>query len=150
MSVVDEFVTAKLDRLPDGFDLLLAESKAEGFRSLERLKCEYNSGINVFDLFGEALYSVSQGSELVAIGGVNRTSRTRGRVRRFYVSNACRNRGVGSRLLAHIESNAFKSFDELVLSTGSTTAGCFYEKNGYVRVEEPSVTHRKLSAPAVL
>ena len=137
-------VIVKIDRLPEGFEALLEESRGEGFNFLVRLKHELHTKENTYSKLGESLYSCTLSGNLIAIGGINSQSNSQARIRRFYVSPKQRMAGVGSRLLKSIESNAFTQFDELVLYTDTKVAALFYERHGYIPVADENFSHRKL------
>ncbi len=127
---------------------LLKESEEEGFRFLRRLQSEYDSGLNRFDKFGEALYVVqNSNNEVVALGGINSTPNdqaiAKGRLRRFYVSQSFRRKGVGQYLLEHILAEAKYFFVEIELFTDTDAASLFYCANGFELIHNlREVTHR--------
>lgn len=138
----------RLDALPDVLAVLVAESQQQGFRFLCRLQTEFQSGTNDFRLPGEGLFAVFEAERLVAIGGVNQQSGMpyTGRLRRFYVAADYRRQGVGRELLTVIEQAAASCFRELYLFTDTLEAAQFYQRQGYVAVSLPDVSHRKTLA----
>jgi len=125
----------KITELPSEYDSLLQESIAENFNFLLRAKNEFLSLENTFNERGEG--------NLVAIGGINRQSTDSARLRRFYVSASFRRKGFGSMLLMHIENEAQKCFQSIVLNTDTDRASIFYEKHNYKRVSESGISHIK-------
>ncbi len=140
------FTVKRVELLPD-ISGLLVESRIEGFRFLERLVADYQSGANRFDQPGECLFAVFADDDCVAIGGLNidpSGAASVGRVRRLYVGAAHRKYGLGRALMVEIEAAAKDSFSELCLFTDTERASTFYETIGYQRVNESAVSHRKL------
>ena len=132
----------------DALEPLIAESEAEGFRFLRRLRDEHLAGVERFDGPGEVLLGAWDGPVLVAVGGVSRDPYRRGevaagRLRHLYVRRAERRRGVGRRLVAALHARARRHFAVLRLRTDTARAADFYDALGYVR-EPPggTATHR--------
>ena len=117
---------------------LVIESKADGWRFLERLLDESSTGKNRFDRAGEALLVARAGGRLVAVGGVNvdpsADSPCTGRVRRLYVSADSRGHGIGRRLVQRLIVMSRGTFTELRLRTDSPEAARFYEALGFRRI----------------
>jgi GNAT superfamily N-acetyltransferase len=136
----------KITSLPHDIMHLISESESEGFRFIRRFKDEFDSKLNTFSKHGEALFAATIDDSLIAIGGVNNwgtNTNKIGRLRRFYVSKAYRNNGVGRRLLDRIETHAFEHFDTLVLYTEASGASNFYLNRGYTGVVAQKVSHQK-------
>jgi GNAT superfamily N-acetyltransferase len=115
---------------------ILEESKKDGFRFLERLVNEYESGKNTFNKQGESLLGVyTEQGVLIAVGGLNidpfLDNQKAGRLRRFYVAKEYRRSGVGTLLLKEIISNAKNYFEILVLQTDTEQAAKFYSTFGF-------------------
>ena len=121
---------------PTTLHALLTASQREGFRFLERLCEEWENGCNRFDKPGEALFGLSLGAELLAIGGINRQDKSTGRLRRFYVLPSHRRRGLGSRLLRHILTHAAGHFRRVILRTTTDAANRFYLAQGFKRAQD--------------
>ncbi|WP_199624801.1 GNAT family N-acetyltransferase [Paenibacillus alkalitolerans] len=118
---------------------MLHESKQEGFRFIQRLIDDYQSGENRFDQPGEAIYVCYIKSRLVGVCGLNRDkdlgqSRV-GRLRRFYVLPEYRRQGIGRRLIEEILESAKGYFDVLQLRTDSEEADRFYQSMGFIKTE---------------
>ncbi|OIU71655.1 GNAT family N-acetyltransferase [Rossellomorea aquimaris] len=128
-------------------NIIIKQSKEEGFLIGERLVFDYKNGTNTFNNLGEALYGVFNiNGEIVAIGGLNKdpfsTKPYIGRVRRFYVINEYRRNGIGSLLLKNIINEAKKYYKILVLRTNTSEGDNFYTSNGFLKVNiYPSSTH---------
>ena len=132
--------------MPHDIIHLVSESESEGFRFVRRFKDEFDSKLNTFSKQGEAFFAATIDDTLIAIGGVNSWGTDKdkvGRLRRFYVSKAYRNNGVGRRLLDQIETHAFEYFDSLVLYTETSEASNFYLNRGYTGVVAQKISHQK-------
>ncbi|NHM30888.1 GNAT family N-acetyltransferase [Neobacillus terrae] len=126
---------------------LVLESKENGFRFLDRLVNDYKNGENTFDKDGESLFGVfNQQGTLIAIGGLNIDPFSGDekvcRLRRFYVSDAYRRKGIGTLLLNTIVSEAKNYFNVLVLHTDTEEAAKYYKAYGFHKDEiRPNSTH---------
>lgn len=125
---------------------LIQESEKEGYRFVSRLVSEYEDGTNTFSEQGEVLYGAWDGTDLVAIGGLNRnvTSSTENsaRLHRFYISPEHRRKGVGSELFKAIFVHSKGQFKEITTKTESAKADAFYRANGFVFEERsPDISH---------
>lgn len=124
---------------------LAAESKRDGFRFLQRLIEEYESGTNTFNQHGEALFGIYDDQQLIAIGGVNKdpfaSKEGAGRLRRFYVSSQYRRQGIGALLVKNVISHAQNHFYTLVLYTDTPEGDRFYRSLGFSKVESKTATH---------
>ena len=144
---MEEYNIRRIDQLDASvLQPLLQEGLAEGYRFLARLHTDYLDGTNRFDQVGEALFGVYVEEELVGIVGLNRdeyvSGSCTGRVRRLYIANDHRGKGVGRKLLAAIISHASMNFSQLTLRTGTEEASRFYDHCGFARtLELPESTH---------
>lgn len=135
------------DLLAIEYSHLVLESKEKGFRFLDRLVNDYKNGENTFDNDGESLFGVfNQQGTLIAIGGLNidpfSGDEKVGRLRRFYVSDAYRRKGIGTLLLKTIVSEAKHYFNTIVLRTHTEEAAKFYKTYGFYKDEiRPNSTH---------
>ena len=84
---------------------ILRESQDEGFRMVERLVHEWESGANRFAKPGELLLALRRGRSSLAVCGLNldpfARSESIGRLRHLYVAKAWRRRGWGRRRGRH-------------------------------------------------
>ncbi|MGE7924064.1 GNAT family N-acetyltransferase [Viridibacillus arvi] len=117
-------------------DSLVKQSKADGFRFVERLVNDYKNGSNTFNHIGEGLFGVfNEEGVLVAIGGLNKdpfsNEQSIGRLRRFYVCKAYRRNGIGSLLVKRIIDEAKKYYKIIVLHTDTEQADKFYSSIGF-------------------
>ena len=88
----------RIPELPADIGNLVKESQRQGFRFLQRLVQDFSSARNRFDQQGEAFFALIEKGKCVGVGGINidpyAGDRQIGRVRRVYVSNAVRSRGL--------------------------------------------------------
>ncbi|MFQ4139459.1 GNAT family N-acetyltransferase [Nodosilinea sp. PGN35] len=114
---------------------LVAESRTEGFRFVERLIEEYRSGLNRFDRPGEVLLGASVEGAMVGIGGLSRDPYFNhpavGRLRHVYVRAAWRRRGVGRVLVMALLEAARPHYQLLTLRTDTAAATAFYQTLGF-------------------
>ncbi len=124
-----------LDLFREPLAALLAESQAEGYGHLQRLRDEYVSGQNRFDGPGECLLGAFRDDSLVGICGLNLDPFARdegtGRVRRLYVAATSRRGGVGRKLVEAVIQRARSHFRRLQLRTPDEPAARFYEALGF-------------------
>ncbi len=138
----------KISALPvEGFKALQQESQLEGYKFLVRLENDWFNGTNTFSSAGEGLYELRVKGALVAIGGINidpyGESASDGRLRRFYVKEAYRRKGVGKMLVDFILQQHTANFERVSLYTGEPAAGAFYVRCGFEKVlGVEKVSHR--------
>ncbi|MBI1259146.1 MAG: GNAT family N-acetyltransferase [Chloroflexi bacterium] len=125
---------------------LLDESLVEGYRFLQTLWDEYESGRNRFDRPDARLFGLFDDQYLVGVGGVQRDPYQNrpdvGRVRHVYVLEAYRRQGAGKRLVETLVNYARDHFDLLTLRTQTQAATAFYEAIGFDNQPEVSqATH---------
>jgi GNAT superfamily N-acetyltransferase len=139
-------VTRLFDLPADTFAPLLAESEREGWRFVRRLADDWASGLNRFDQPGEALLGAGVDGTLVGVCGLNvdpyAGDPTIGRVRRLYVLETFRRRGVGNLLVQAVLQAARNRFRLLRVRTENATAGRLFERLGFVpAVGVPDCSH---------
>ena len=129
--------------LPMGFELLRAEAAAEGFRHVETLRDEWESGANRFTQPGEQLLAAFDGEVLAGIGGVTRDYALPGglRMRRFYIRPTFRRCGAGRLLAATLLADAKRLGRSVTLRAPYPQAAAFWESLGFVREECEGFTH---------
>lgn len=117
---------------------LVAASRREGWRHLQRLCEEWQEGANRFTGPGEGLYFARSDGRIVGVCGSTADPFARkaeiGRLRRLYVDPALRRRGVGSALVGEVLALAARNFRELRLRTEDAAAGRFFESLGFAPV----------------
>jgi GNAT superfamily N-acetyltransferase len=138
-------------RLPLGeLAPLREEARRDGYRFVERLFAEWESGTNRFDGDGECLVGAFVDGTLVGIGGLNRDpfagDAGTGRLRHLFVHEAWRRRGIGRALVEHLVAAARGRFDRLRLR--SRDARAFYVRQGFRGTAEADATHIMELAPA--
>lgn len=142
-----EFVVARLFDLPaEAMAPLVAQSEQEGWRFVRRLIDEWAAGTNRFDAPDEALFAAWLDWTLVGVCGLNvdpyADDARIGRVRRLYVLEAFRGRGVGQLLVQAVIRFAHDKFRLLRVRTENAAAGRLYERLGFVPgVDMPDCTH---------
>lgn len=126
--------------LPDGFEQLRAEAAAEGFLHVDTLREEWESGANRFTRPGERLLAAFDEDELAGIGGITIDYALPGglRMRRFYIRQSFRRRGVGHRLAATLLAGAPRP---ITLRAPYAEAAAFWEAMGFAREECEGFTH---------
>jgi len=126
-------------------DPLVAEAGADGHRFMCRLRDEWASGSNRFDMPGERLMVARSGDRLVGAGGLNRDPYARaagiGRLRHLYVARDARRQGVGASLVRSILAGARAHFTLIRLRTDSAEAAAFYARLGFQLTDEEGATH---------
>jgi GNAT superfamily N-acetyltransferase len=117
---------------------LLEESKRIGFRFVERLIAEWESGENRFDKDGEALFIARDDKKIVGICGINidpyLDDPQVGRVRHLYVIAEERRKGVGRELVQRVFEEARKHFLYLRLRAANEDSYRFYSALGFSSV----------------
>ncbi len=126
--------------LPAGFDDMRAEAGAEGYRFLERLALERQSGDCRFDGEGETLLAAYVGDTLAGLEGVTRDPVLAGhsRMRRFYVRAPFRRAGIGRELAVALLATT--QFPALV-NAANADAPAFWESLGFTPDPRHGHTH---------
>jgi N-acetylglutamate synthase-like GNAT family acetyltransferase len=134
----------QLHSLPNDLADLEADSVAQGFSMLRRLREDWEQGENSFDRAGELLLGAFAGRRLIGIGGLNidpfAGDPEIGRLRHLYVLAAHRRSSVGGELVRQLLAHARDHFRVVRLWTGK--ASDFYVAMGFAEVEEAKATHR--------
>lgn len=131
---------------PEALKPLLDESLSEGYRFVQTLQDEYQSGANRFETTGAILLGVYAQGHLIGIGGVQQDPYLQradiGRIRHVYVLKACRRHGIGKLLLHALVDHAHQHFTVLTLRTNTPDAARFYEAIGFSSAPRfPDATH---------
>lgn len=129
--------------LPRDFGQLRAEASAEGFRHIETLWEDWQSGHNRFAAPGERLYCATLDGALAGIGGITEDflDRTGLRMRRFYIRPAFRRRGVASAIANEVLAHALPLHRPIWLYADTPEAGRFWEGMGFVPAQREKTTH---------
>lgn len=124
------------------------EASKEGFNFMRRLIEEWRNGSNRFDKPGERLLVAINDMNIVGIGGLNvdpyKPAGDTARLRRLYVANGFRRRGVGEALVNALLVGASLRFRVVRLSTDTEAAAAFYARLGFSAIEDETATHVKM------
>jgi GNAT superfamily N-acetyltransferase len=132
-----------IDDLPAELSLLANQARDEGYRHLERLITDWNSGEMRFSRPGEALLAAFLADELVGVGGLSVEPKLQNalRMRRFYVLPQHRGQSIGRRLAETLMRRAAGSASALTLHAGNDKAAGFWERLGFGKVSDDGFTH---------
>ncbi|KAA6456255.1 GNAT family N-acetyltransferase [Acidobacteria bacterium AB60] len=127
-----------------GIEELRQEALSEGYRFLDQLVEDWRAGINRFDAPGE-IFCGCYGPDLVGVGGLNRDPHiddpSVGRIRRVYIRQGWRNRGIGRSLVLSLLAMARANFRIVRLRAENAGAARLYERLGFVPIDDPGATH---------
>jgi GNAT superfamily N-acetyltransferase len=130
--------------LPDQMDELRAEADAEGVRNQGMLQRDFLIGAERFEKPGEILLACYGGETLVGIGGLtvepDQSVRAM-RLRRVFIRNAWRKRGIGRVLGEALMRQGFETVDLLTLNAAVPGAPAFWEALGFSRVVHETRSH---------
>ena len=132
--------TIRLERvvkiLPRGLAIVRAEARTAGYRFLERLVTEWDTGVMRFDRPGEILLVAYSGKTLAGIGGITIDPVVPGalRMRRFYVRAAFRRTGIARTIAEALLASAKAA--PLITVNAAPGSEQFWEALGFAR--EPS------------
>ncbi len=131
-----------VEGLPPGFEVMRAEALAEGYRFLERLAADWDSGALRFTKAGEALLAAYSGRVLVGMGGltVDPVMRDALRMRRFYVRHAFRRHHIGRMLATALLDRAARTKRPVTVN-GAAGSDRFWESLGFVPDKRDGHTH---------
>jgi GNAT superfamily N-acetyltransferase len=131
------------DRLPEGFRRLNEEAATGGWGHLDRLAADWAAGEPEL-AEGEALFAAFVGGELAGIGAVTLEPAEPGvfRMRRFYVAERFRGRGVGRALASALMQQGLARSRSLTLHALRPASRAFWEAMGFRIDERNGWTHR--------
>ncbi len=135
--IVDDSVIVRLGPLAD-------EAGRAGIVNVARLIASWIDGTETYDRPGEQLLAVTNRDDVIAVGGLARCPDLDGalRVRRFYVADAWRRRGVASGLADRLVERALRHTDTLTCNArASAAAPVFWEAMGFSPTTVPGITH---------
>jgi GNAT superfamily N-acetyltransferase len=126
--------------LPGGFDALRAEAEAEGHRHMARLAVEVSETPELFI----ALLAAFDEGELLGIGGMTPEPADPSaiRMRRLYVSQAARRRGVARMIANALLNEALCRAKLVTVHAGNPGAERFWEALGYAPVANQPWSHQ--------
>ena len=135
----------KVTTLPLQLSLLVAHSEIEGFSFVRRLVNEWFEGSNQFNSDGEFLLAAQVQNQCVGVCGVNIDPYTENkgiaRLRHLYVLQAYRSSGVGTLLVRECIKRLDPGFTELRLRVPNVATGRFYEKLGFIGIDNHRASH---------
>jgi GNAT superfamily N-acetyltransferase len=131
-----------VDALPEGFDAMRAEARAEGHSMLDTLAAEWETGKTRFDRRGEALFAAHSDETLAGIGGLTAEPPIPGafRMRRFYVRSAFRRSGVARRLALAL-LGAVERPGLVVTANAAAGSEAFWDSLGFISDRRDGRTH---------
>jgi len=131
-----------VEAMPAEFDRLRNESRAEGYRFLERLSNDWASGAMRFDQSDETLLAAYVGQVLAGIGGITVDPEIPEalRMRRFYVRSAFRRTGIGRAIAETLLESALRKVGVVTLNAGPSSYR-FWEALGFVPDDRAGHTH---------
>jgi GNAT superfamily N-acetyltransferase len=128
-----------------GIVSLQSEARQEGYEFIDTLVEEWASAKNRFDAPGETLCGCLDQDLLVAVGALSRdpfAGRPEiGRIRKVYVREAWRRKGVGRALVSALVDQARTHFRCVRLSAENDGATRLYQSLGFVPISGPDATH---------
>lgn len=127
--------------LPRGFEALRAEAAAEGHRNLDRLAREWAAAPEQF----HALLATFDAEAMIGIGGVTSEPEPAGepawRMRRLYVSEKQRGRGVARTIVNGLLQEALDNVRLVTVHAGTAGAGRFWEAMAFRPVDGRPWSH---------
>jgi len=128
--------------LPQGFDQLRKEARADGFTFMDRLAADWEGGRMRFDGEGERLLAAFAEDTLAAVGGLTIDAFVTGalRMRRFYVRPGFRRSGLGRRLVNVLLRQSRKR-GQLVVANAAKGSEAFWAACGFIEDTNDNHTH---------
>lgn len=129
--------------LPEDISALQSDAANEGYRFIERLIDEWETGDVRFDEPDEALLIARCDGTIAGIGGVtiDPFDQTALRMRRFYIRQSFRRHGIAKKLAAALMEDALKTGRALNVNAGTEAAPPFWERMGFKSAESQHHTH---------
>ena len=126
--------------LPAGLDALRKEARGQGYRMLDTLATEWESGVQRFAHPNEALFAAYAEDQLVGVGGITLEVSFPGamRMRRFYIALAHRRTGVGCALATALLDSAH---GRTITANAAAGSEPFWESFGFVPDRRGGHTH---------
>jgi GNAT superfamily N-acetyltransferase len=131
-----------VDKLPADFEDMRSEARAEGYRFLDRLAVDWESGLIRFDRPGEALLAAYPNGVLAAVGGITVDPFVPDalRMRRFYVRSAFRRTGIGREIALDLLEEALQRVRVVTLNAAVDSVP-FWEGLGFLPDSRDGHTH---------
>lgn len=130
-------------RLASDIGLLAEAARQEGYNHILRIAEEWSAGTNRFERRGESLLGAHDRGRMIGVGGMT-VEPTRAdwlRMRRFYVSQPYRGRGIGRRLAQRLLEHARAFTPVVTVHAGSDDARRFWQAMGFQPLTGESYTH---------
>lgn len=132
--------------MPNGLSGLEAEAKSRGIRNVSALVARWMDGSERFDGPGELLLVAVDpaAGAVVGVGGLTMCPDVHGalRMRRFYVAERWRRRGVAKALAETLITAGFRSTELLTCNAGASEAAPpFWEAMGFSSADVVGITH---------
>lgn len=147
---IDALLKPATDSLADDLEPLAREAQAGGVNNVSKLIERWIDRSERYDVPGESLLLAWAGSGVVGVGGIAWCPDVPGslRVRRFFVSEAVRRRGIARLLASSLMESGFAHTDTLTCNArASAAAAPFWESMGFAPTDIEGITHR-LTLPA--
>ncbi len=137
--------------MPDGLSDLETEAQSRGFRNVSILVARWVDGSERYDGPGESLLVVVDpaAGAVIGVGGLTICPDVHGamRVRRFYVAEKWRRRGIANALAQRLIMDGLRSTELLTCNAGASEATRpFWEAMGFSPANLGGVTHILRSA----
>lgn len=132
------------DELPTRLAPLVREADEAGIANVGRLVTRWLDGSQIFDGCGEQLLIALCDDLAIGVGGLTQCPDVPGalRVRRFFVADAWRRRGVATAIATRLIASGSAHTDILTCNAqASPTAPAFWEAMGFTAVDTPGLTH---------
>ncbi len=123
---------------------LADEATSVGIRNVATLRSDWADGTQRFDGRGEQLLLAWQDQRAIGVGGLTRCPHVADalRVRRFYVAESMRRRGIARALAVRLLEDGFRTSDTITCNArASAAASPFWESLGFEPVDIDGITH---------
>lgn len=132
--------------MPSVLRELDVEARASGIQNVSVLIDRWVGGSERFDGTGESLLVAVDPALncVVGVGGLSRCPDVEGalRVRRFYVGEQWRRRGIARTLARQLVTDGLRHTNVLTCNAGASDAAApFWEAMGFEPVDAPGITH---------
>jgi GNAT superfamily N-acetyltransferase len=133
-----------IGELPRGFELLLAEARADGHAFVERFHMRWHQGEERYERENEGMFAAWLDGRLAGFAAMGPDpyvpDAAIGRLRHVFVIRAARRKGV-ARALVETCLERGRSFDLIRLRTRNPEAARLYERLGFAPVALEDATH---------